>query len=73
MRIENSKEWTVLIYANGINELEPDIWKSKIDAEKSGSGENVNASDSCMSMTSETHGSTRLSSKSGYRKMQPLH
>jgi hypothetical protein len=38
----NIKGWTVLIYANGNNELEPEIWKSKIDAEKSGSSENIN-------------------------------
>lgn len=36
------KEWTVLIFANGNNELEPEIQKSKIDAENSGSNENVN-------------------------------
>lgn len=28
------KEWTILIYANGNNELEPEIWESKLDAEK---------------------------------------
>jgi len=36
------KEWTILIYANGNNELEPEIWKSKINAEKSGSDSNIN-------------------------------
>lgn len=39
---ENIKDWTILIYANGNNELEPEIWQSKIDAEKIGSSENVN-------------------------------
>ena len=42
MSSNNIKGWTVLIYANGNNELEPEIWESKIDAEKSGSSENIN-------------------------------
>lgn len=36
------KDWTILIYANGNNELEPEMWQSKIDAEKIGSGDDVN-------------------------------
>lgn len=36
------KDWTILIYANGNNELEPEMWQSKIDAEKIGSNENMN-------------------------------
>lgn len=36
------KDWTILIYANGNNELEPEMWQSKIDAEKVGSSDNVN-------------------------------
>jgi hypothetical protein len=36
------KDWTILIYANGNNELEPEMWQSKIDAETIGSSENVN-------------------------------
>jgi Clostripain family. len=36
------KDWTILIYANGNNELEPEMWQSKIDAEKIGSNKNVN-------------------------------
>ncbi|AKA70501.1 clostripain-related cysteine peptidase [Clostridium scatologenes] len=35
------KEWTILIYANGNNELEPEIWESKLDAEKVGSSSNI--------------------------------
>ncbi len=36
------KDWTILIYANGNNELQPEIWRVKTDAEKVGSNENVN-------------------------------
>lgn len=36
------KDWTILIYANGNNELEPEMWQSKIDAEKVGSKDNIN-------------------------------
>lgn len=36
------KNWTILIYASGNNELAPEIWKSKIDAEKFGSKDQVN-------------------------------
>lgn len=36
------KDFTTLIYADGNNELEPEMWKSKIDAEKVGSSDNVN-------------------------------
>jgi len=42
MNKKTIKDWTVLIYADGNNELEPDIWKSKIDAEKVGSSDNIN-------------------------------
>lgn len=36
------KPWTVLIYANGNNDLEPEISKSLLDIESIGSGNNVN-------------------------------
>lgn len=36
------KDWTILIYANGNNELQPEIWRVKTDAERIGSSENVN-------------------------------
>lgn len=36
------KNWTILIYANGNNELEPEMWQAKFDAEKTGSDLNVN-------------------------------
>ena len=36
------KQWTLLIYANGNNELEPEMWQAKLDAEKTGSSHNVN-------------------------------
>ncbi|MCM1989293.1 clostripain-related cysteine peptidase [Oceanirhabdus seepicola] len=42
MNRKNKKNWTILIYADGNNELEPEIWKSKIDAEKVGSSDNIN-------------------------------
>ena len=37
-----NKEWTILIYANGSNELESEIWKSKLNLEKECDGKNVN-------------------------------
>jgi hypothetical protein len=40
--MQNLKEWTILLYANGNNELEPEMWQSKLDAEKVGSDTNVN-------------------------------
>jgi len=36
------KEWTVLIYANGNNELQPEMWQSKLSAQKVGSNKDVN-------------------------------
>lgn len=42
MDSENIKEWSILIYANGNNELEPEIANSKKLAETVGSNENVN-------------------------------
>lgn len=36
------KTWTVLIYANGNNDLEPEISKSLLDIERIGTGKNVN-------------------------------
>ena len=37
-----NKEWTVLIYANGSNELEPEIWRSKLNLEKKCNSKNIN-------------------------------
>ena len=36
------KTWTLLIYANGNNDLEPEISKSLLDIEKAGSDSNIN-------------------------------
>ncbi|WP_300386209.1 clostripain-related cysteine peptidase, partial [Clostridium sp.] len=36
------KSWTVLIYANGNNDLEPEISKALLDIEKIGAGSNLN-------------------------------
>lgn len=36
------KSWTVLIYANGNNDLEPEISKSLLDIERIGAGTNTN-------------------------------
>lgn len=36
------KEWTILIYADGNNELEPEMYQSKLDMELAGSTENIN-------------------------------
>lgn len=41
-KIQSEVDWTILIYANGNNELEPEIWQSLLDAEKVGSNCNVN-------------------------------
>ena len=40
--LQQQKKWTILIYANGNNELQPEIWQSKIAAENTGSHQNVN-------------------------------
>ncbi len=42
MNKKTIKDWTILIYADGNNELEPEIWQSKIDTEKVGSSDNTN-------------------------------
>lgn len=42
MAEDAQKQWTLLIYANGNNELEPEMWQAKLDAEKTGSSHNVN-------------------------------
>jgi len=39
---KNVKEWTILIYSNGNNELAPEMWQSKLDLEEIGSDSNVN-------------------------------
>lgn len=36
------KSWTILIYANGNNDLEPEISKSLLDIEKAGSNSDIN-------------------------------
>lgn len=36
------KDWTILIYADGNNELAPEMWRAKIEAEKTGSCDKVN-------------------------------
>jgi len=41
MAADVQKQWTLLIYANGNNELEPEMWQAKLDAEKAGSSYNV--------------------------------
>lgn len=38
----NTKDWTILIYANGNNELEPEIWNSVIALESTAGDENMN-------------------------------
>ncbi len=38
----SKKEWTILIYANGNNELEPEMWRSKINLESNCKAENIN-------------------------------
>ncbi|MCF8011917.1 MAG: hypothetical protein K9L17_09995 [Clostridiales bacterium] len=40
--MNNISSWTILIYANGNNELEPEMWKARLDAEKAGSNRDVN-------------------------------
>lgn len=41
-QMQQEKDWTILIYANGNNELLPEMWRAKTDAEKIGSNENIN-------------------------------
>lgn len=36
------KNWTILIYANGNNELEPEMYQTMTQAEKIGSSEEIN-------------------------------
>lgn len=40
--MEQKKVWTILIYANGNNELQPEMWQSKIAAESAGFHPDVN-------------------------------
>ena len=40
-KIQNKANWTILIYANGNNELEPEMWQAKLLAEKIGSNAKV--------------------------------
>jgi hypothetical protein len=42
MAEDSPGQWTLLIYANGNNELEPEMWQAKLDAEKTGSSQDVN-------------------------------
>lgn len=42
MDISRKKNWTVLIYLNGNNDLEPEMWQAKLAAEKIGSNHEVN-------------------------------
>lgn len=39
---QQEKDWTILIYANGNNELQPEMWQAKLAAEQVGSNEQVN-------------------------------
>lgn len=41
-QIQQEKDWTILIYANGNNELEPEMRQAMLNAEKVGSNTNVN-------------------------------
>ena len=41
MAADVQKQWTLLIYANGNNDLEPEMWQAKLGAEKTGSSHNV--------------------------------
>ncbi|MFA9423984.1 MAG: clostripain-related cysteine peptidase [Sedimentibacter sp.] len=41
-QIQQEKNWTILIYANGNNELEPEMRQAMLDAEKVGSNTDVN-------------------------------
>lgn len=40
-QIQPEKDWTILIYANGNNELQPEMWQAKTDAERIGSSAKV--------------------------------
>lgn len=42
MTARNAKDWTILIYANGNNDMEPEVYQSMLEAEKVGSSDNVN-------------------------------
>jgi len=41
-QIQQEKDWTILIYANGNNELEPEMRQAMLNAEEVGSNANVN-------------------------------
>ncbi|MCE5285937.1 MAG: clostripain-related cysteine peptidase [Pelosinus sp.] len=41
-QIQDEKDWTILIYANGNNELEPEMHQAMLNAEKVGSNTDVN-------------------------------
>lgn len=41
-QIQQEKDWTILIYANGNNELEPEMRQAMLNAEKVGSNPDVN-------------------------------
>lgn len=41
-KLKKEVDWTILIYANGNNELEPEMHQAMIDIEKVGSNSNVN-------------------------------
>lgn len=41
-QIQQEKDWTILIYANGNNELEPEMHQAMLNAEKVGSNPDVN-------------------------------
>lgn len=41
-QIQQEKDWTILIYANGNNELEPEMRQAMLNAEKVGSNTDVN-------------------------------
>lgn len=40
--LETKKKWTILIYANGNNELEPEVYKSFLDLQKEPINDNIN-------------------------------
>ena len=40
-KIQQEVDWTILIYANGNNELEPEMYQAMLDMEKVGSNSNV--------------------------------
>ncbi|RKD27949.1 hypothetical protein SAMN02745883_00343 [Caminicella sporogenes DSM 14501] len=40
--MKHIKNWTILIYANGNNDLEPEMYQSKLDIKKIGSNEDIN-------------------------------